>query len=155
MLHRIFVYGTLRQGHVNHGVNAGRRLPGVYETTVPYPLFVVGPRRLPWLIDRPGEGLIVRGELYEVDAAGLARMDALERIDEPGWYRRTAIALRRCDDPSGPPVDAEVYFGDAARWAADALHAGPIAEFSAALARQHGHPARDVDPGMAPGRAGH
>jgi gamma-glutamylaminecyclotransferase len=150
----VFVYGTLRRGHVNHAVNMGRRLPGTYETGVAYPLYLAGPRRLPWLIDRPGEGLIVRGELYEVDGAGLARMDALERIDEPGWYRRAAIVLRACGGPAGRRVDAEVYFGDPDRWPPQALHAGPIAEFTAALAREHGHAARDADEDASSGAPG-
>lgn len=130
--HRVFVYGTLKAGKRNHAVNTGHRLGGTWCTVHPHPLLVVGPTRLPWLVDRPGEGHPVRGEVYEVDDAGLARMDALERITETGWYRRAPLQVRPLDDagtPSGEPLTVWVYFGDADRWAADEVHDGPMAAY--------------------------
>jgi gamma-glutamylcyclotransferase (GGCT)/AIG2-like uncharacterized protein YtfP len=49
MLHRIFVYGTLKEGFRNHHVNLGTRLPGDFMTEQPFPLYVIGEFGLPWL----------------------------------------------------------------------------------------------------------
>lgn len=131
-MHRVFVYGTLKAGKRNHGVNTGRRLGGAWRTLRPHPLYLVGPTPLPWLVDRPGEGHPVQGEVYEVDDAGLARMDALERIHDAGWYRRAPLQVLPLDDAGAPadePVTVWVYFGDAARWSPDEVHAGPLAAY--------------------------
>ncbi len=129
----VFVYGTLKQGFCNAHVNTGRRVPGAFISVERLPLYVIGPTQLPWLVNRPGQGERVIGELYEVDDAALARMDALERITEPDWYSRGRIAVRALDDPQAPPLTAQVYFGSAARAEREAAHFGPLAEY----AQQH------------------
>ncbi len=129
----VFVYGTLKEGFANFGVNRGQRVPGRFVTELALPMFIVGAQQVPWLVNRPGEGEPVRGELYRVDAAVLADMDRLEQIDEEGWYRREAIRVRALDAHgaagTGPLIEAFVYFGDPARVARDTVHAGPLAEF--------------------------
>ncbi|WP_298830685.1 gamma-glutamylcyclotransferase family protein [uncultured Piscinibacter sp.] len=126
----VFVYGTLKEGHRNAHVNAGVRVPGEFVTVERYPLYVIGAHPLPWLVDRPGQGEPVLGQLYDVDAQALQRLDALERIDEPDWYSRGKILVRPRTQPQAPPVWAMVYFGSAQRLAGEVRHAGPLAEFT-------------------------
>jgi gamma-glutamylcyclotransferase (GGCT)/AIG2-like uncharacterized protein YtfP len=77
----------------------------------------------------------VTGELYEVDAPALAAMDQLERIDQPGWYRRERIEVRL---DGGAPQPAWVYFGSAEGLQRLGVRAGPIAHYSLAVAQAHG-----------------
>ncbi|MFN3430105.1 MAG: gamma-glutamylcyclotransferase [Candidatus Sericytochromatia bacterium] len=87
MPHRVFVYGTLLAGEPNHRVLAGARYLGPARTEPVFELVSLGP--YPALV--PGGGVAVVGELYEVDDAGLARLDWLEGY--PELYDREAIPL--------------------------------------------------------------
>ena len=89
---RVFVYGSLREGEINHGVMAGARRIGPATTRRGIGLVQVGP--YPSLVFEPVEklaGQCVRGELYEVDDAGLARLDEFE--GHPDWFARVEITL--------------------------------------------------------------
>jgi gamma-glutamylaminecyclotransferase len=46
------------------------------------------------MLNCPGDGHQVEGELYEVDDEGLNRIDALERIQESDGYRRSVIRVK-------------------------------------------------------------
>lgn len=137
MSSRIFVFGTLKQGFGNFHVNRGRRIGGDFVTCAPHPLYVVGPRHLPWLLERPGQGLPVIGQLFEVDGEALAAMDRLERIDTPDWYRRGRILVAAADPPGEAPVEAFVYFGSEGGFAGKVVHAGPLAEYTLELAARY------------------
>lgn len=95
MRHRIFVYGTLKKGFPNHDryMQSAEKL-GDYRTIESYPLVLVGRRYVPCMINAPGEGQQIEGELYEVDDDCLKRLDALERVKKPDGYRRLKISLR-------------------------------------------------------------
>ncbi len=81
----VFVYGTLKRGHGNHHWLAEAPFQG--EAVLPdVVLHDLGP--FPMAV--PGEGL-VRGEVYAVDAAGLARLDRLEGY--PRLYDRRPLPL--------------------------------------------------------------
>ncbi len=81
----VFVYGTLKRGHGNH--HWLLEAPFLGEAVLPdVVLHDLGP--FPMAV--PGEGL-VRGEVYGVDAAGLARLDRLEGY--PRLYDRRPLAL--------------------------------------------------------------
>ena len=136
MSHLIFVYGTLKQGFRNHRINEGERLPGVFHTLAALPLYVIGPNHLPWLVNAPGQGEPVAGELYEVDDAGLARMDELEQIERPDWYRREPLQVHGED---GKVWDCEAYFGAARRLELDAVHLGPVPAYTQAHAALREH----------------
>lgn len=132
---RIFVYGTLKTGFPNFHINTGTRVPGEFVTVQRFPLYLIGPTQVPWLVNRPGEGEFVVGEVFEVDANTLARMDVLEQIDEPLWYAREALLVQRLDDSSSPPMQVQVYFGSAERLLTASIHAGPLSEYTRAHAR--------------------
>lgn len=124
---KIFVYGTLKQGFRNAHWNEARLL-GRYRTRERFPLLVLGAACLPWLSEEPGRGEFVVGELYEANAAQLARMDELEELDKPEWYRRAEIELE--PEGGGEPVTAWVYFGSPARAARETVQAGPLTEYT-------------------------
>lgn len=125
----LFVYGSLKEGFPNFHVNRGRRIPGTYRTARPLPLMLLD-GVLPCLFPRPGEGLPVFGQLFEVDAAALAATDALERVGDPGGYERRLIEVLRADAASPAPVEAFVYVGSEVLVAHAGAHVGPIAEYT-------------------------
>lgn len=133
-MHTVFVYGTLKEGFRNHVHNQGTRRPGCFESVLALPLYIVGDRCLPWLLNRPGQGIKVTGELYDCDNQALARMDALEGTDTTGWYERRQVLVRAALDtaPDSGTVPAWVYFGSEAGFARSACHWGPIAEYTQA-----------------------
>jgi len=84
---RVFVYGTLLAGEPNHRLLADARLVGSARTMPRFALASLG--FCPALVD--GGASVVAGEVYEVDAPTLARLDVLE--GHPRFYRRRRIAL--------------------------------------------------------------
>lgn len=98
----VFVYGTLKQGFPNFATNRGQRVPGSFVTARAYPLYLVGPRCTPWMLDLPGQGQPVAGELFEVDDATLQAMDLLERVAEPDGYRRVSLQVMAQPVAPGP-----------------------------------------------------
>lgn len=124
---RVFVYGTLKEGFRNFHVNRGLRVPGDFVTVEPFELYVIGESGLPWLVQAPGRGQPVSGQVFEIDDQTLADMDRLERIDEPGWYLRRTLRVQ--PKSGGETVEAMAYLGNAERLASEAVHAGPLDEY--------------------------
>jgi [ribosomal protein S5]-alanine N-acetyltransferase len=136
--HRVFVYGTLKEGFGNFHVNRGVRVPGAFVTEQAFPLYVIGEFGLPWLVHQPGQGHHIAGQVFEVDDLSLAAMDVLERVDEAGWYTRRPLAVRHT--ASGDALQAVAYFGSASRLLTDSAHHGPLAEYTEehqAIYRKH------------------
>ncbi len=130
-MYRVFVFGTLKAGFPNHRSNHGSRLPGRFVTAEAYPLYLVGERHSPWLVDDPGSGLPVYGEVYRVDEAGLQLMDRLERVGEADGYRRRRIEI--IDEASGGRFEAEAYLKPLEQLQAlpqDALRSDPHTEYT-------------------------
>src|SRR5689334_21389074 len=87
---RLFVYGTLKRGLPLHDrALSDARFEGGYRTIERYPMLIAGPWYVPMMLDEPGRGCQVRGELYAVDECRLAVIDALEQIGKPGNLRLT------------------------------------------------------------------
>lgn len=133
-MHPVFVYGTLKQGFRNHAVNRGVRRPGRFTTVQPLPLYIVGERFLPWLLNRPGQGGPVRGELYDCTTSAMGEMDSLEGVGTPGWYERHLVWVRLGpDQPAGAnALLAWVYFGSELGFSRAPCHGGPIPEYTQA-----------------------
>lgn len=87
----LFVYGTLQRGRVNHGQLAGQRFVGPARTVPGLRLHDLG--GYPGLVPHPETPTGVTGEVWSVDAAALARLDAFEGVGE-GLYRRGPVALQ-------------------------------------------------------------
>ncbi len=88
--HLIFVYGTLKRGCSNHHVLADQQLLGEARTVSGYRLHHLGD--YPGMIAAPDDTTGVAGEVWSVDTATLARLDAFEGTAE-GLYRREPIKL--------------------------------------------------------------
>lgn len=71
---RVFVYGSLRRGQVNHCLLAGARYLGMHETHPAYTMLDLGP--YPGVIS--GGRARVLGEVYAIDTTTFARLDRLE-----------------------------------------------------------------------------
>ena len=106
-MERIFIFGTLKQDFPNFRFNSGLKLAGAFVTWKKYPLYLIGPRYSPWMINDPGAGFNVEGQVFEVDTSGLKLMDALERIDQEDGYRRSTVLVQNRD--TGAVTDVFVY----------------------------------------------
>lgn len=95
--HKVFVFGTLKQGFPNFHLNHGQRLPGHFSTVQAYPLYLIGDRYSPWLINDPGHGEIVTGEIYLVSDQELETMDKLERTEKKFGYQRLSIQVKNTE----------------------------------------------------------
>jgi gamma-glutamylaminecyclotransferase len=86
MRQRVFVYGTLRRGEVNHHLLAGAKYLGNHRTEPRFTMYDLG--AYPGL--GRGGSTMVAGEVYQVSEAVLCRLDRLE--DYPRLYDRVLIA---------------------------------------------------------------
>jgi gamma-glutamylaminecyclotransferase len=107
---RVFVYGTLKRGFPNHArfLGGARRL-GEFQTVEAFPFVLNGRRCSPCLIDRPGAGQTVQGEVYAVDAATLAALDRLERTAAADGYHRRVIAVQSVAGPKQTRMTVHTY----------------------------------------------
>lgn len=129
-MHRVFVFGTLKEGFPNFATNRGRRVAGDFVTKERYPFYLVGERHSPWLLDQPGEGERIVGQVFEVDEAALEAMDVLERINEPDGYRRKTISVASCAAEDPTPIDVFVYMKQAGHFVRSEARLGPLREYT-------------------------
>ncbi|XP_055475195.1 gamma-glutamylaminecyclotransferase isoform X3 [Psammomys obesus] len=92
----VFVYGTLKRGQPNHKVMLDRShgsavFRGRGCTVESFPLVIAGEHNIPWLLNLPGKGRCVAGEIYEVDEKMLGFLDDFEGC--PSMYQRTALQV--------------------------------------------------------------
>ena len=130
MKHVVFVFGTLKEGFPNFGTNGGVRLPGIFITKERYPLYLVGERHSPWLVDKPGEGERVVGQLFEVDQGTLNAMDTLERVSEPDGYRRIVIEVEAKEPGEPRDLTAFAYLKQSEHFVAAEVRQGPFCEYT-------------------------
>ncbi len=110
MKHRLFIYGTLKTGFPNQeAYMTSAEKHGNHQTVERYPLVLIGERYVPCMLNAPGEGELVEGELFEVDDDCLKRIDALERVNKPDGYRRLKIKVRSVAKPAAPILEAYAY----------------------------------------------
>ena len=102
---KVFVYGSLLSGQPNAGRLAGARPLGAAWTEPAYTLVDLG--TYPGLVE--GGATAVAGEVYEVDGALLAALDAFE--GHPDDYRRTPVRLAGGDVAEAYVVPAERALG--------------------------------------------
>ncbi|XP_031414697.1 gamma-glutamylaminecyclotransferase-like isoform X2 [Clupea harengus] len=117
---QIFVYGTLKKGQPNYSrmldpVNGKASFCGRASTIDKFPLVIAGKYNIPFLLNIPGEGQNVQGEVYSVDDQMLAFLDRFESI--PHMYQRTLVKLKveewvdgaGCAQTPGSTMEAFVY----------------------------------------------
>jgi gamma-glutamylaminecyclotransferase len=137
----VFVFGTLKEGFPNFAINRGRRVGAAFRTLDRRPLLLIGERHVPWLIDSPGLGERVAGELYEVDAAALAAMDELEGVGQPDGYHRKPLRVQVATAGDDTVVLAQVYMKHPEQVVEADVRLGPLTEYTlahAALYRRRG-----------------
>jgi gamma-glutamylaminecyclotransferase len=127
--HLVFVYGTLKEGFPNFEHNHGRRRTGSYLTVQRYPLCLHGDRYSPCLVNRPGEGHQVGGQVFEVDDGALRMMDLLERTDAADGYRREVVDVVESAMLQPRPFRAFVYLKDPTL--VHDIRLGPLQEYTA------------------------
>ncbi|XP_059409139.1 gamma-glutamylaminecyclotransferase C-like [Carassius carassius] len=101
---RVFVYGTLKKGQPNYfrmeNTSHGQaEFLARARTVEPYPLVIATKYNIPFLLNRPGTGQRVYGEIYRVDQKMLDFLDRFEGC--PERYQRTEIKLEVQDGDSG------------------------------------------------------
>lgn len=118
MARKIFAFGTLKKGFPLHerGLSCARFL-GAYRTRERYPMLIAGPWFAPMMLDEPGAGFQVVGELYEVDDRAIPALDRLESVGRPGHLRKV-IEVEPAE--GGSPCPALAYMK--ARELADPAH---------------------------------
>lgn len=109
MNHLIFVYGTLKKGFGNHHFLANSICHGECRTTEKFKMLL--PAFPVIMLD--AHGYSVAGELYEVNAGTLERLDRLE--GEGHMYHRRLITVLI----HGVALAAEGYIGDEQYWSDD------------------------------------
>ncbi|KAI5621426.1 gamma-glutamylaminecyclotransferase B, partial [Silurus asotus] len=92
----IFVYGTLKKGQPNYyrmldTTTGNAKFLGRARTVEKYPLVIASKDNIPFLLNIPGEGHRVQGEVYSVDEPMLKFLDRFESC--PQMYQRTKILL--------------------------------------------------------------
>jgi gamma-glutamylaminecyclotransferase len=122
---QVFIYGTLKRGFplFDKGL-AGETFLGLVQTKHPYPLFIAADFYGPMMLDRPGEGLVVSGELFEVRDEQLPILDQLEDVGEEGSFRTSLLV-----EPVGGGASLEaIGFMKTEAWL-EPLHSGPLGEY--------------------------
>ncbi|MCR9254837.1 MAG: gamma-glutamylcyclotransferase [Alphaproteobacteria bacterium] len=104
----VFVYGTLKRGFQNHSPYMdGLPFKGRHRTVEMFPLVTFGEWLTPCLMNDPGKGHRVWGELFEVPHDRLPAMDHLEECHLPDGYRRLTTHIE--PEAGGEPFEAFVY----------------------------------------------
>lgn len=127
MANLVFVYGTLKQGFPNSHLNGGVRLEGEWHSRLAYPLYLVGERYSPWLVNDPGAGSRVFGEVYRVADEELSAMDALERIQHTNGYSRKQIEVIQTE--TSKVIEVYAYLKEPGQLQLDVIRAGPLASY--------------------------
>ncbi|XP_018432113.1 PREDICTED: gamma-glutamylaminecyclotransferase [Nanorana parkeri] len=91
-MHNIFVYGTLKKGQPNYHIMTDPKLGKAFfkgrgQTVDKYPLVIAEEGNIPFLLEIPGTGRHIAGEIYLVDDQMLQFLDEFECC--PDMYQRT------------------------------------------------------------------
>ncbi|XP_047211592.1 gamma-glutamylaminecyclotransferase C-like isoform X3 [Girardinichthys multiradiatus] len=95
-MHRVFVYGSLKRAQPNYSYmidsnNGKAEFLATAVTVQKYPLVIATKYNIPFLLNLPGQGNRVHGEIYKVDKKMLAYLDWFEKV--PTMYQRTVVEL--------------------------------------------------------------
>ncbi|XP_077061522.1 gamma-glutamylaminecyclotransferase B-like [Siphateles boraxobius] len=120
---KVFVYGTLKKGQPNYfrmmdHANGQAEFVAHARTVDRYPLVIASKYNTPFLLNVPGTGQRVHGEIYSVEQKMLEFLDRLENC--PRKYQRRLIRLEVHERPgggehtpkAGSSVEAFVYSTD-------------------------------------------
>ncbi len=89
IMHHVFIYGTLKRNYQNyHMISAHVTYVGRFRTQQDFPMVVGGRWFSPYLINEPGQGHQVIGEVFKVNDEGLHLLDELEGTHIADGYQR-------------------------------------------------------------------
>lgn len=96
----VFVYGTLKINQPNHHwltnpANGMSRLISKGKTAGQFPMLIGTRYNIPFLLNLPGVGSQINGEIYEINAPMLVKLDELE--GHPNYYLREQINITADD----------------------------------------------------------
>ncbi|XP_048349068.1 gamma-glutamylaminecyclotransferase isoform X1 [Sphaerodactylus townsendi] len=107
---RVFVYGTLKKGQPNYcsimdRTHGTARFQGKGLTVEKYPLVIAGKYNIPYLLNIPGTGHRIAGEIYFVDDQMLQFLDEFEGC--PNMYQRSPMGIEivEWEGTSGAPEE--------------------------------------------------
>ncbi|KAF4704629.1 hypothetical protein FOZ63_022982, partial [Perkinsus olseni] len=109
----VFVYGTLKRGCRNQKYMLPRGgsddivFVSAAQTAIPYPMIYDANYFFPYLLDIPGAGLLVEGEIYKVSPSKLKELDILEGC--PRRYERRTMAIAPYDHKALERLMPDVY----------------------------------------------
>jgi gamma-glutamylaminecyclotransferase len=126
----VFAYGTLKEGFPNFASNKGARIPGAFLTVQRFPFYLVGTRRVPWLVNAPGQGERIAGQVFQVNDAALDEMDILEGVHVSNGYRRMTFEVVDRDKTEALAFPALVYVKQPDQFALETICVGPLAEYT-------------------------
>ena len=93
-MHKFFIYGTLKNGFPNYDEYLlDKFFICKCKTIDPYPLVVANKYYSPVLINERGNGVIVSGELYEIDNLTIELLDSLEGVGTDCGYTKYTIDI--------------------------------------------------------------
>lgn len=121
----VFVFGTLKRGFALHDrALTGARYQGQYRTVQRYPMFIAGEWYAPMMMNEPGLGCQIVGELYQVDHQRLLLIDQIESVGLPGNFR-VRILVKALDQ--GTVCFANAYMKS--RELASPVHSGLLGDY--------------------------
>ena len=120
----VIAFGTLKRGFPLHRGLTGAQFCGEYRTVERFPMLIAGPWFAPMIFNEPGAGHQLTGELYRIDEAGLARLDAMESVGQPGNLR---IPVDITPVQDGAPCTAFAFMKS--RALADPIHSDYLASY--------------------------
>ena len=104
---KVFVYGTLRKNEPNSEAMQGTDFLGIATTCEKYPLVIASPFNIPFILNLPGIGHRVMGEIYDVTPEKLQELDKFENV--PVLYDRLSIEVEMIEyDVSSAEKNQEV-----------------------------------------------
>jgi gamma-glutamylaminecyclotransferase len=109
---RVFVYGTLKRGFRNHQYVENARFVGEAYTVTHYCML---DGRFPVLRDSGSDRMPISGEVYDVDAQTLIKLDDLESVAS-GMYDRMEIDVTMIAQPDERSSRAFLYMGCGDYW---------------------------------------
>ena len=105
----LFVYGTLKRGFPNAMHMCSAQFQASATTVEAFPLVVDPQSAIPYLINKPGAGHRIAGEVFAVDEHDWPRLDYFEGVPDH-YYQRLAVDVVPRD--GGAPLTVNAYF----RW---------------------------------------
>lgn len=103
----LFVYGTLKRGGANHRQLDGQQFVAEARTVPGFALYQLD--GYPGMVVDPADRNGITGEMWQVDAAALHRLDLFEGVPE-GLYHRERLALQTPFEHG--PVETYLFAGD-------------------------------------------